>query len=490
MIIPEANQISIETPKTEFERFLSDAENRRIFFSGRFGIGKTFFLHHFFEQHKDKYDTYHIFPVRYQISSNENIIELFKYDILVELLKKYPDVFSKSDAKGQVGWFKLFAAFAKDRDLFRDFLQAAVTSGGDMLSLHPDPLFQAFGKLGRPISDLLELDKEFQAFKKEYLAGDKGVIEKYIANIEQDVDPAATDYVSSFLYKKISEQKSGRRSVLILDDFDRIDPEHIFRILNVLSVHIGDEDPNRFGFDHIIIVGDVSNIKNIFHHKYGLDTDFIGYFDKFFTIRPFELGTKHIAERIAELVKKVKCDEPNLATAIGDSGYIKYLLADVLNRSLSINRLNLRQLYRPLAHPFPELRQGVYGEDPFKDNFHHIFDIGVQMLVAIFGGDANAFIQQLKLLRAGIKDDEEKQRMPYAAYIGAMMRDLVPKGNLSAGKTVQWEKYTFDVPDDGSARNFSINGSPAHVARFFYDALIEYVRVGKHLKDNRWDYDR
>ena len=48
---------------------------------------------------------------------------------------------------------------------------------------------------------------------------------------------------------------------LIIDDFERIDPEHIFRILNVFSSHMEGDENNILGFDHVIIVGDIENIK-------------------------------------------------------------------------------------------------------------------------------------------------------------------------------------------------------------------------------------
>ena len=39
-------------------------------------------------------------------------------------------------------------------------------------------------------------------------------------------------------HKKVKESKDDKyENVLIIDDLDRIDPEHIFRILNILSVH-------------------------------------------------------------------------------------------------------------------------------------------------------------------------------------------------------------------------------------------------------------
>ncbi|HQU08007.1 MAG: hypothetical protein B7X04_03260 [Parcubacteria group bacterium 21-54-25] len=491
MATTEENQIPIDAPKADFERFLAAPDNKRIFFSGRFGIGKTYFLQQFFADNGDKYDVYHLFPIRYQLASTENIVELLKYDVLVELLKKYPDAFTTNDAKGASGWLKLFGAFAKDRDLFRGFLQSSVSATGDVLSLSPDPFIQAISKLGRPLNDLLELDKEFQAFKKEYLSGDKGAVETFLAKIEAEGDPVATDYIGHLLRGKIAELKgTEKRGVLVLDDFDRVDPEHIFRILNVMSVHMNDDDENKFGFDHVVIVGDVDNIKNIFHHKYGADTDFAGYFDKFFTIRPYHLGTKHIAERVSELVKQVMYAEPSIKDAIGDNGYIKLLLSEVLTRSLAINKLNLRQLYRPLNHLFQELQKGVYSNDPFRDSFHHLVDVGIQVLVAIFGGAPGAFVKQLEAIRASIQDDEERTRTPYEAYIGAMMKDLITNGNLKGDQTVMWGKYPFKTPADLNARGFSIEGSPAHRARFFYDALIEYVRTGKYIKDNHRDYDR
>lgn len=54
-----------------------------------------------------------------------------------------------------------------------------------------------------------------------------------------------------------------------------MDPEHIFRILNVFSAHFGDDldadfSHNKFGFDKVLLLCDYDNIKNIYHHFYGL----------------------------------------------------------------------------------------------------------------------------------------------------------------------------------------------------------------------------
>ena len=95
----EPKVIDISFPSSDFESFLKEDNNHKIFFSGKYGIGKTFFLQQFFKNKESEYDVYHLFPVRYQISSNENIIDLLRYDILIELLSRQPDF-----TKGQGFW--------------------------------------------------------------------------------------------------------------------------------------------------------------------------------------------------------------------------------------------------------------------------------------------------------------------------------------------------------------------------------------------------
>ena len=324
--------ISIEAPKTDFEKFLTE-DNKRVFFSGRFGIGKTFFLQKFFEEHTNKYDVYHLFPVNYQISSNENIVEFLKYDILVELLKIHSNAFESTELNGLKEKLRFFAAFCKDRELVGRVSKATIKA---LFALTPDPIFNRLSRLGRPLSDLTTLRKEFQEFKLEELSGDKNAIDEFLEQIETEVNIVATDYVSQLLREKIETLKDDKRSVLILDDFDRIDPEHTFRILNILSAHIDGDEENKFGFDHIIIVGDIDNLRNIFHHKYGAETDFWGYFDKFFTVEPYLFNNEQaIAERIPYLMRLIKCEDKSWKSALVQGYLTKQLLDEVLTRALS-----------------------------------------------------------------------------------------------------------------------------------------------------------
>ena len=85
-----------------------------------------------------------------------------------------------------------------------------------------------------------------------------------------------------------AENDNPKQTVLIIDDLDRIDPEHIFRILNVFAAHRDTiTQGNKFGFDKVVVVCDINNIRNIFHHKYGANTDFNGYIDKFYSVDVF-----------------------------------------------------------------------------------------------------------------------------------------------------------------------------------------------------------
>ncbi|MFA4996479.1 MAG: P-loop NTPase fold protein [Patescibacteria group bacterium] len=488
----QENLIPIDVPKGDFEYFLKIEANKRIFFSGKFGVGKTFFLQRFFEEHKDEYDVYHLFPVRYQITSNENIIDFLKYDVLIELLKKNPTAFQKSEVNGIGGWASLFSAFFKEKASFNGFLQSVISSGENTLALSPDPFFQIVGRLGRPLKDLLDIDKEFQVFKKKYLAGDKQGVDEFFKEIEKEnTNTVSTDYLSHLLRQKISELKGDKKSVLVLDDFERIDPEHIFRILNVLSAHMEGDEENGFGFDHVIIVGDIRNVKSIFHHKYGESTEFFGYFDKFFTVRPFYFDNKQaIAERIPNLLKQVKCDDEGLKESLSESGVTKNLMEEVLKRAFAIEEINLRQLYKPVTHSFPEVRKGVYTKDVFSDQRNQCIDTGIKLLIALFG-DKDDFLRVLKKIRDGASSSpHEGMAWFYAEYSNSMLRRLL---RLKSEAKHSWlKKYpVIGVQDQQSSSrvNVYLEGNAQAHARFFYDTFVEYIEREKYQKVSIYEYE-
>jgi ATPase subunit of ABC transporter with duplicated ATPase domains len=87
MEIENANQdyrIDTSSLYKKFQEHLDLTGNDKIFFSGKYGTGKTTFLKEFFFEKKNSYDVYHLFPINYQIKSNDDAIDLLRYDLLVE----------------------------------------------------------------------------------------------------------------------------------------------------------------------------------------------------------------------------------------------------------------------------------------------------------------------------------------------------------------------------------------------------------------------
>ena len=512
MVRDPKDLISIEAPKTDFEKFLTE-DNKRVFFSGPFGIGKTYFLKEFFNTwHKDEYDVYHLFPVNYQISSNENIVEFLKYDILVELLKKHRGAFKGREIKGLRGIFKFLTAFSKGRGLKSRSLKSVIDIGTNALSLSPDPFSQAISKLGRPLGDLIDLSTEFAEFRQEYTSGDQGIVKSFLNETENKTPKVATDHISHLLYEKIEMLKGeNKRSVLILDDFDRIDPEHTFRILNVLSAHIEsdkqnesgpkhieDNVHNKFGFDHIIIVGDINNLRNIFHHEYGEKTDFVGYFDKFFTVKPFEFtNEKAIAERIPYLMERIQYENTNLGDTMPS---IQALLQDFLTQALSVKAMNLRQLYKPIDYLFPEMSDRKNSPNPKNTMVYHAalaVDIGIKLLIAIYGTETD-FLNALKTIRDNPSLDilppkEEHRRLLYLKIPSPMLELMLRPKPLKDGQRCDYTWLEYDVSSIKQPNRLDIDVHPKQSsdvnARYFYKTLYEYVEQSKFKARSPDDYD-
>lgn len=465
-------KITTNTVKNDFDAFLNIENNSRIFFSGKFGIGKTYFLNEFFDSKSDKYEVFHLYPVNYQISSNEDILDLIKYDILVELLKKNKDIFQDNSVDGVKDSVLLFYSWCKQNFSLNSVLQSTLSFGE-----------LALGKLGRPLKDLLEIDKKFQEFKKEYKAGEKGLVEKHTKAIEEKII-SETDYLSHLLKEKLVQQKSDKKSVLVLDDMDRIDPEHVFRILNILSAYFEKEHQNKFGFDSVIIVADYANIKHIFHHKYGSSADFSGYLDKFFTISPYYFDNKKaMFDMVEVIVKSIKNEEPNLTSAIGDSGYIKLFLWHIFSGAVDNEIINLRELLKATRFQLLELRKGSYYEDHFADNFQKIFDTAIKIAIHSFS-NTEVFIKKIEIIKKSNLKREE--RMPYGKYISTMLKALGMKIPEDSTSSISWKKYSINKSKNGSDLIDVANGQ---AEQLFYDLLIEYVENKKYLKNDYHDYE-
>jgi hypothetical protein len=281
--------LTADLPKKRFEDFLLIPDNNRIVFSGIFGIGKTTFLKNFFGK-EGGYFAVHLFPTNYTTSKNEDVFELIKFDILYELLSKSPDIET----------FKLEKVFAAHLALFKNGSFEPLT-----------PLLEAIPRIGKPLAKVLSMVSQLdQQIKSEiYQANDSesAQIKQFVARVSDVIgSPYESDLITELITRLLDrfrgDVKRKVKTVLIIDDLDRIDPDQIFRILNIFSVHFdisGSE--NKFGFDKVLFCCDANNIRRIFANRFGTEVDFNGYFDKFYSTEIFFLTigprSSHVSKR-------------------------------------------------------------------------------------------------------------------------------------------------------------------------------------------------
>jgi len=307
--------------KQEFTEHLAIPGNHRIIFSGRFGIGKTTFLKHYFseeekardsDQHKNStvYKHLHLYPVNYQVGENTDVFEYLKYDILTRLLIE-PDIESDTE-QIKIKTALPFLLLNRLDELLSPILHTAeiitsTTTGVKGLATVYDKVVKFKN----------EIKEEYEKVKPS----DHNEVVKYLGQhhitkgsiYERDFySTLIADLIDTWITaegevegKQEDTKSRNTESVLIIDDLDRIDPHHTFRLFNIFSAHF-DQDPeeeqvNKFGFDKIIFVCDIDNIRGLFSHFYGTSVSFSGYIDKFYSKIPFYFNP--IKEVIDNLTK-------------------------------------------------------------------------------------------------------------------------------------------------------------------------------------------
>lgn len=254
----------------ELERFQQHLNiNRQTILSAKFGDGKTYFLNEYIKQHEK--DTFFVVlhPVNYVVSPNEDIFEYIKRDILCSLVHR-------TEFK-EINWDQLIKIlFNYDSVLEGVDKIASYVPFGDLL-ISPLHLF-------KKTDDKFAVDKYFDRFKDA-----KGGLFEF-------------DQFSFAIEQTINKIKEKQKCVLIIEDLDRLDPGHLFRILNVLSAHVdqGNGSP-KFSFDNIVAVLDYETTRHIFTHFYGDKSNYEGYMSKFISSHAFEYSITRIAHE--ELIK-------------------------------------------------------------------------------------------------------------------------------------------------------------------------------------------
>jgi len=470
--IEEEFKIPIEELFPKFKEHLEIKNNSRVLFSGKFGIGKTYFLKEFIKVNQE-YEVFHFSPVNYQINSNEDISEFLKYDILVELNKKNKDIFQKNDYNNLVDMQRLFFIWGKNN--FTEIFKTGLLY---------------IPKLGRPLKEITELVGNFWKFKQKIEAGEKGFAKDFLKRIKGK-NITETDYLSELLREKIQKQKNGKQSILILDDLERIDPEHIFRILNIFSAHFdlqNKELPNKFGFDKIILVADVQNLKSIFHHKYGEQTDFNGYFDKFFIVEIFQFKNEEIITKaIDEIISRFQIeDKNNLNEVLGNSGFLRIILKDILLKSLELDgkeKLNLRQLLKGVKYQIPIFKNANYRKDSFggRDTvIPQLINISIKSFISIFGGMEIDFVSVLKRIKNDIKNKESTTR-GYDVFSYYLLKAISPFEETESNLKHGWNGYSIEIEIENrkiksiTKKIGAATRVEGNISDLFFDLLIEYI---------------
>lgn len=271
--------IDVEPTCRLFKQYF-EIDNRCIL-SAKFGDGKSYFLSKFTQMFNDEYLFITIYPVNYQVMENGEIFELIKRDILLRLLSEEAIISKKIEYTNSFQ-----AAYYLSQNYEEVF--------GNLMQIIPQFNFCGLEiDLGNICKGLKSIISGYKEWEKKIKETDKEKSEKFIKDFNvQQGSIYEFDAISQLIYNIILDYKgsSGKKVALIIEDLDRIDPAHIFRILNVFSAHFDNKsygEGNKYNFDKIITVCDYDNIKNIYHHVYGEKTDFIGYISKFSSREPF-----------------------------------------------------------------------------------------------------------------------------------------------------------------------------------------------------------
>ena len=255
----------------------------RIIFSAKFGDGKSYFLNEFIKSYDEKKNDYYfitLHPVNYVVEENRDVIEYIKRDILFQLIKDNRIYDFKE------GYDKIFDAVCNKESLLKlaDFAASIIPVKG---------LKEGYKALKGLVSTIEEKRKEQDVLH---------VVDDYLNGFYGKMGSISECDAFTYLIQKSLEQMMAK-SVLIIEDLDRIDPAHLFRIMNVLSSQV--DNPyyshvphgNKFGFDKIILVMDYEIAKHLFHHFYGQEANYEGYMNKFLNTLPYSYSIKEEAHR-------------------------------------------------------------------------------------------------------------------------------------------------------------------------------------------------
>lgn len=314
----------------------------RTILSAKFGDGKTFFLQKFMEDKKveEDYKFLTLYPVNYQVAENRDVFDLIKYDLLIQLFvqKVMSPEFTLSKGQALAWCLQLHATSIAEgllpiiSDLCLD--ENSVKSISTILTGK-----KLFGKVRQKVTDIQEpiRDRQIELFLKEM---SKNPI-------------SGQDVITGIIQQGIADYKEAnpnKEIVLVIEDMDRIDPAHLFRILNVFSAQIDHNyrfgsDPNlpyignKFGLDKVVFVMNYDCTKSIFRHFYGPKADYEGYINKFCSSNYFSYSFDQQKEEYyyKRIIENTKIDPSTIKLFIRPEDLSQHTVREVVNAIEGLN---------------------------------------------------------------------------------------------------------------------------------------------------------
>lgn len=419
----------------------------RTILSARFGDGKSFFLDHFIRDRGKKFLCIRVYPVNYQVLDNKDIFEFVKRDILLQLI--YNDLIPEDY---EIAEDIAFAFYVRNNrvGLFEDLLKFASVMPG------------AITKLATAgAATWRKINKDFKSFKDENTYN--GNLEKYIDGTNNHflIEEDAITHIISDCFERYHKDHNGRRIALFFEDMDRIDPAHLFRIMNVLSAQMDSLYQkgirpnanaigiNKFGVDNIVLVMDYDNLKALFAHFYGNDVNFKGYVHKFTSGEIFKFSIKE--QQYGYIIKQLA----------EDTSFKEAFLKAILPNDV-FNNYSIRDLTQALYNTESQIKEKIVYSSPSKS-------------VSINSGVLKLFI----FLRRLNKSDEDIKRL-YLTALHQQPMDFLPLLGgyyLKFRNIIGFETIEIIDEDDNTFCHYKIESVD--------DSGIAYIQKGNRFSNSR-----
>ena len=437
----DLKEIDLREKIADFSQYLATTD--RIILSAKFGDGKTYFLNQL-RQNEDlnkDFKFFTIYPVNYSVAKNEDVFEYIKRDIILQLNKE--GLLDKIDIDAV---FDSFFSFDDVRAVV-SFLLSFVAGGAFY-----DKIFNKFWEKKKEYEEKKHTaDKYLSSFTQK-----QGCIyeeDGYTLLVRNAIKWMKEDHAMN------GPEWKGKKAVLIVEDLDRLDPKHLFRILNVLSAHIDDTTnpdlvTNKFGFNNIVLVMDYEATEHIFHHFYGENACYDGYMSKFLSREPFRYSIQHfIALEIEnELSRKL-----GIANIFSTFGNFRKRLHQLSIRDLK--KLTMFDTQERIKKDFFEYRKMKFSTSlPIFNLIIYMIECGLSVdeivadmtsqITTISRGEMNIKLPEYLKIRYLFYAIKEKKRIAYFMHgVGKFVvserkeEDIITEIDISPA--MQWESNTI-----------------------------------------------